>query len=157
MVGRLVRFVGFWLVSLLGGYDERRVVGLWGVLSLALVLDVSDVALVVVGDVVHNLSATVWELNCIGSMHLTTIAVLLLTELQSLVWVIHTVGELVRLGWFLVSLLVWNMFGWTVFGWWWSVMWLCSSFHQWNATDVINVVSTMLGHCQRAKCGQCCQ
>jgi len=99
-----VSVLGGGVVVLGGDDDEGSLVALGGVLGLPLVLHVGVETLVVVRCVGHNLGAAVRELHLVASLHVASVALFVLAEVQTLVGVVHSVGEAVGLGGLLVVL-----------------------------------------------------
>jgi len=104
--GLLVDGGGSRVVVLGGDHDEGGLVGLGRVLRLPLVRDVGVEARVVVSLVLHDLRATVGELDLVGALDGVAVTLLVLAEVQALVGVVHAVREVVRLGGLLVFGLV---------------------------------------------------
>lgn len=86
--------------------DDEGGTDLGGVLSLALVLNISVETGIVISGICHLLETTVWELHSVATGDCLAIAGLLLLEGWPVVGVLHTVREAVRLGGGLVSLVV---------------------------------------------------
>jgi len=104
--GLLVDGGGSRVVVLGGDHDEGGLVGLGRVLRLPLVRDVGVEARVVVSLVLHDLRATVGELDLVGALDGVAVTLLVLAEVQALVGVVHAVREVVWLGGLLVFGLV---------------------------------------------------
>jgi len=97
--------VARFMMRLVGLDDEGRS-NLGGVLSLAFVFDVSMETGVVIGSVSHLLDPAVWKLDSVAARHSLAVTGLLLLEGGPVVRILHPVGEAVRLGGGLVSLVV---------------------------------------------------
>ena len=110
---------GSWMVGCRvdGGWVRCRLVS-WAWVGHTLVFDISHVASIasIVGMVVDNLDAPVWESNPVVSSHQGSVGSLVLAKVDARVFVDHTVLESVRLGWLSVAVGSWVVNGGRVVG-----------------------------------------
>ena len=106
----------------------------WGIVSLTLVLDISNIARVSISHIVgDNLGAAVRKGNTVLAVGGVAITSLILTKVGARVLISHTilvsVDSRAIISWLLVAV---DRLGWVVWSWGWPVSWDNRLVHNWG-------------------------